>query len=268
LKRLDDRFNLLKGGLRTVLPRHQTLRAAIEWSYDLLSDQERLLFTRLAVFMGGWTLEAAEEVCSGGDIEPTDILDLLSQLVNKSLVVVAIVESGRRYRRLETIRQFASEVLDKSGEEEHIRARHLDYFVRLAEEGFLYYLGERALEWRQKLDPEYENIRAALEWSLQGNNTTVGQQLAGALGWYWSRSGLLREGYEWLQRMLAVSTGNESPFKARMLVTAAWKASELSYNDQAEAFARECLALYRQAGDKAGIANHFHTGDLCTFLPS
>src|SRR6185503_12722950 len=129
-------------GLRTSLPRHQTLGETIEWSYGLLSEQERLLFRRLAVFIGGWTLEAAEEVCNGNGIESTQVLDLLSQLVNKSLVSVESpntsesrypISGSLRYRRLETIRQFAREKLIASDEEEMMSQRHLAYFLQLAE---------------------------------------------------------------------------------------------------------------------------------------
>src|SRR4030095_15566074 len=136
--RLDDRFRLLTGGARTSLPRQQTLRALIDWSYDILTENERLLLRRLSVFAGGWTLEAAEEVCVGqNDILSYDVLDLLTQLVNKSLVVVIAEgsQSGEtRYRLLETIRQYAREKLLEAGGGESIRDKHLAYFVKLVEQ--------------------------------------------------------------------------------------------------------------------------------------
>jgi non-specific serine/threonine protein kinase len=128
-ERLDDRFRLLTGGSRTALPRQQTLRALIDWSYQLLSEQERLLFRRLAVFVGGWTLEAAEAVCGFGRIESVDVLDLLTHLVDKSLVIVENDGKESRYRRLETIRQYAEKLL-KSGSRRC--DRHLDYFRTIA----------------------------------------------------------------------------------------------------------------------------------------
>src|SRR5688572_5777878 len=135
LKRLDDRFEFLTRGSHTTLLRHQTLRATIEWSYDLLSEQERILFRRLAVFIGGWTLEAAETVCSGSGIDSSSVLDLLGQLVDKSLVVVETPNIGEtRYRRLETIRQFAREKLFETTEAAQRLDRHLTYFVKNAEE--------------------------------------------------------------------------------------------------------------------------------------
>src|SRR6185295_10586068 len=124
LKRLNDRFNLLTTGLRSSLPRHKTLRAMIAWSYELLSEKDRLIFRRLAVFTGGWTLDAIEEICSDNRLSPVEILDLLSQLVNKSLVLVETTDGVSRYRTLETIHQFAREKLIESGEVESMRTRH------------------------------------------------------------------------------------------------------------------------------------------------
>src|SRR5207302_4540878 len=139
--RLDDRFRLLTGGSRTAMPRQQTLQAAMDWSYDLLSDEERALLRRLSVFMGGWDLEAAEAICPGEGIEELDVFDLLSHLIDKSLVVVEqpttqeAAGGGKvRYRLLETVRQYAGGKLMEAGETEPVRDRHLDYFLRLAEE--------------------------------------------------------------------------------------------------------------------------------------
>jgi len=178
LARLDDRFNLLTRGLRTAMPRHQTLRATIEWSYDLLSYQERLLFQRLSVFMGGWTLDAAETVCADGTV-----LDLLARLVDKSLVVVDREHGDKaRYNYLETIRQYAHEKLDEDGEAQQIRDQHMQYFLGLARNAEPQLYGAQQIEWLQILEDEDKNMRAALEWSLRGN-VTAGQELAGALWW-------------------------------------------------------------------------------------
>jgi predicted ATPase len=135
--RLDDRFRLLTSGARTALQRQQTLRALIDWSYDILTDNERLLLQRLSVFAGGWTLEAAEDLCVGRDnISPYEILDLLTQLVNKSLVMASedSQAGGTRYRMLETIRQYAREKLEETGQAALIYNRHIDYFLRFVEE--------------------------------------------------------------------------------------------------------------------------------------
>jgi len=203
-KRLDDRFNLLKSGLRTALPRHQTLRATIEWSYDLLSEKERILFRRLAVFAGGWTLEAAEEVCGGNGIESSDILDLLSQLINKSLVMVETSAGEARYRRLETIRQFAREQLAQSGEVEQIHTRHLKYFLELAErsEPVLWSIVEQGAV--NRLEAERKNMRVALQWSLQHGSEENSLRLASALVWFWYDQSDYVEGRYWLGKALAV----------------------------------------------------------------
>ncbi|MGE5375943.1 MAG: adenylate/guanylate cyclase domain-containing protein, partial [Bacteroidota bacterium] len=176
-RRLDDRFRLLTGGARTALPRQQTLRALIDWSYDILSENERLLLCRLAVFAGGWTLEAAEAICAGEGIDSYDVLDLLAQLVNKSLVVVSekpqtnlkplSSRADRRYRMLETIRQYAREKLLEAGEGERLRNSHFDYYLQITKQLVPEYFGPRDLFWLAWLDEEWDNLRAAVEWSLE-----------------------------------------------------------------------------------------------------
>jgi Predicted ATPase len=201
-KRLDDRFRLLTGGARTSMPRQQTLRALIDWSYDLLSKNERLLLCRLSVFAGGWALEAAEEICAGDGIESYEILDLLSQLVNKSLVVVQDSQSGEtRYRMLETLRQYTREKLLEVGDGEMIRDRHLAYFVKLAvqAEPELHYSNQ--VFWLNKLDDEIDNFRMGIEWAL-GNDVEAGLRIA-AIPWrFWLGRGYFQEVGTWLQSLL------------------------------------------------------------------
>ena len=202
-KRLDDRFRLLTGGARTALPRQQTLRALIDWSYDLLSENERLLLRRLSVFAGGWTLEAAEEVCSGDGIEPDEVLDLLTQLVNKSLVVVMEPSpSGEtRYRMLETIRQYAREKLLETGGGEVVRDRHLAYFVKLVEQAEPELYRSHQARWLNRLEDEIDNLRIALEWAL-ATDVESGLRIA-AFPWrFWQARGYLREMGEWLAQLL------------------------------------------------------------------
>ena len=211
--RLGDIFNLLTSGSRTALPRQQTLRALIDWSFDLLSESERLLLCRLSVFTGGWTLEAAEEVCS--DQSPvnseqtdhrlliTDILDLLTQLVNKSLVIVIEhSQSGEtRYRMLETIRQYAREKLLEAGGGEMIRDRHLAYFVKLVEQAEPELYRSNQVFWLNKLDDELDNLRIALEWAL-AIDAESGLRIA-ALPWrWWDIRGYFQEMDEWLSQFL------------------------------------------------------------------
>jgi predicted ATPase/DNA-binding SARP family transcriptional activator len=262
LKHLDNRFKLLTNGSRSALPRHQTLRATIEWSYDLLSEQERILFRRLAVFMGGWTLGATEEVCTENGIESGDILDLLSRLVNKSLVMVETssgedgypIGESLRYRMLETMRQFACEKLAGSGEEEQFRARHLDYFLKLAQKAEPKLYGAGQTEWMQKLDDEHENMRAALQWALQGDET-AGQQLAAALWWNWYLGRNPHEVEKWLEKMLAVNPGVETFIRAKLLSAAGWLAFHFGFFEQAKMLAGESLALFRKLNYKVETVN-------------
>ena len=205
-KRLDDRFRLLTGGARTSLPRQQTLRALIDWSYDLLSENERLLLRQLSVFAGGWTLEAAEEGCAGGErdnISPYDILDLLTQLVNKSLVIVMEhSQSGEtRYRMLETIRQYAREKLLEVGGGEIIRDKHLAYFVKLVEQAEPELYRSNQIFWLNKLDDEIDNFRIAMEWAL-ANDVESGLRIASIPWRFWLGRSYFQEVGDWLKQLL------------------------------------------------------------------
>ncbi len=202
-KRLDDRFRLLVGGARTALPRQQTLRALIDWSYDLLSDPERLLLRRLSVFVGGWTLEAAEAICSENGIETYDVLDLLAQLVNKSLVIVdEHSRSGEtRYRMLETIRQYAREKLLDAGGGEIIRDRHLAYFVKLTEQAEPELYRSNQLFWFNLLEDELDNLRMALGWALD-TNVESGLRITSIPWRFWYVHGYFQELGKWLEQLL------------------------------------------------------------------
>ena len=202
-KRLDDRFRLLVGGARTALPRQQTLRALIDWSYDLLSDPERLLLRRLSVFVGGWTLEAAEAVCSGDGIESYGVLDLLAQLVNKSLVIVdEHTKSGEtRYRMLETIRQYAREKLLDAGCGEIVRDKHLGYFVKLTEQAEPELYRSNQLFWFNKLEDEFDNFRMALGWALD-TNVESGLRITSIPWRFWYVHGYFQELGKWLEQLL------------------------------------------------------------------
>jgi tetratricopeptide (TPR) repeat protein len=183
--RLDDRFRMLTGGSRTALPRQQTLRALVDWSYSLLSEAERVLLRRLAVFAGGWSLEAAQDVCGGDAVDEYELLDLLAHLVDKSLVVVENRTGSTRYRMLETIRQYAREKLLDSGQGEGVRDEHLQYYMRFAETAELKLQGPGQVAWLNQLETELDNIRAAIEWALQRDDTTPGLRLASALWFFW-----------------------------------------------------------------------------------
>lgn len=200
-KRLDDRFRLLTGSSHTVLERHQTLRAEIDWSYNLLSNAEQIISQRLSVFLGGWTLEAAEFVCAGEDIKTEDILSLMEQLVNKSLVITEEVRRESRYHMLETIRQYAREKLFESGGSEAIRDKHLAYYVRLVEQAEPeLYRSDQAF-WFMKLDDELDNLRLALEWAL-ATDVESGLRLVTITWRFWQRRNYQEAG-DWLSQLLA-----------------------------------------------------------------
>ena len=226
--KLDDRFALLTGGSRAALPRQQTLRALMDWSYDLLTDPEKTLLRRLTVFAGGWVLQAAEQVCSGEvlppdspeptnpsepseqpepsvrqgvgeSIEAWEVLDLLTSLADKSLVQVEEQEDAVRYRMLETVRQYAAESLHRSGEEPALKSRHWDYFLALAEEAEPNLIGAEQALWLDRLEREHDNLRAALE----RKTGEAAQRLAGALWRFWVVRGYLSEGRERLTTALS-----------------------------------------------------------------
>ena len=194
--RLDDRFRLLTGGSRTALPRQQTLRALIDWSYGLLSEAERVLLRRLSVFAGGWSFDAAEAVCAGDGIETEDVLDLLSHLVEKSLAVVDEAMDEPRYRMLETVRQYAREKLLDCGEAEAVRTRHLRYyssFTALATPQ-LHKANEEV--WLSRIEGEHDNLRVAIDWSLQGGDEAQGATMVSDLWWFWYIHGYHDEAME------------------------------------------------------------------------
>jgi non-specific serine/threonine protein kinase len=264
-KRLDDRFNLLTRGLRAALPRHQTLRAMIEWSYSLLSEQERILFRRLAAFAGGWTLEAAEEVCSGNTIHSKDVLDLLSQLVDKSLVLVETKDGASRYRRLETIRQFAREKLAERGEANQLQDRHMEYFLNKAEEIEPFLTGSEQSVWMDYLELELDNIRAAMEWSISNKRGEESLRLIGSLSWFFFIHCHFREGSEWLERALKLRIGTSQNVQAKAI----GGGSVLNYamGDLATTSARrrESAELYRELGDLHGLSTELQFAGVVEF---
>ena len=256
--RLDDRFNLLTDGLRSALPRHQTLRATIEWSYDLLSERERILFRRLAVFMGGWTLDAVEKVCTGSSIISSEVLELLFQLVNKSLVTAEASQNGSRYKMLETIRQYANEKLGESGESHVFQNRHLGYFLNLAETAEPHLLGPKQLEWLARLDADYENLRAALEWVLSKDVPELSLRLCAALGIFWRIRSYFLEGSKWLKSALSKHSQNpeaaETRARVRVLYQDAHLAIAMDEIEHSTTSANLSLALASDGTDRRDIA--------------
>ncbi|MBK6393964.1 MAG: tetratricopeptide repeat protein [Betaproteobacteria bacterium] len=252
--RLSDRFRLLTGGDQTALPRQQTLRALIDWSHDLLTDPERVLLRRLAVFAGGWTLEAAEAVCAGGDIDEADVLDLLTHLVDKSLV--AMDADGSRYRLLETVREYALAKLDESGEGETARMRHLAYYVSFGEGAQHAFYGPDQAETFAHIDLERENILAAHAWAAhEPPDSELGLRLTYSVGPYWFARGQADLGRRLSEEALArPGAHTRSAARARALFEAGWQCCHLGRYEEAGSRLEESLAIGRELGDRAHVA--------------
>jgi predicted ATPase/DNA-binding XRE family transcriptional regulator len=282
--RLRDRFHLLTGGRREALPRHQTLRAAMDWSHDLLTALEKALLRALSVFAGGFTLEAVEAVCGAQETAPLlrqkagrasdvrhrppvvvrrdDILDLLAHLVDKSLVLTDESYRSVRYRLLETVRQYAAERLDEAGEALAVRQRHATWCLALAEEGAAAMEGPREGAWLSQLEQERDNVRAALDWSLahgQGLGeqarlaATTALRLAGALPRFWVRRGHWGEARRWLAQVLAVAGEAPAADRAKALRGAGILAYLHGDFVMAHGMFTASLALYRDLGDELAI---------------
>lgn len=252
--RLDDRFLLLTGGGRTVVPRHRTLRATMDWSYGLLSPEERMLFRRLSAFAGGFSLEAAEAVGAGGPVEENEVLGLLSCLVDKSLVVVTPGRDEARYRMLETVLHYAAEKLEESEEDADARASHARFFLALSEEAEPGLLGEHQVSWLGRLDTDQGNLRAALRWYAYTEEPASSLRMAGSLWWYWFLRGRYDEGLGWLDAALAAGDEASAQQRAKALVAAGDFAFLRSEYAAATERIEEGLALYRNLDDGRGVA--------------
>jgi predicted ATPase/class 3 adenylate cyclase len=252
LARVDDRFRLLSGGSRTALPRQQTLSALIDWSYDLLTEKERALLRRLSVFVAGRTLEMAEQVCLGDDLESWEILDLLGSLVDKSLLSVEPDHVGeQRYVMLESVWDYAWEKLVKSGEAERFRECHLDFFLRLAEQAEPELMGPRQTEWLERLEPEIYNFRFALEWCAESPGALIrGLRLLGALIRFFEVRGYLSEARELFETLLS-KAGSDVPddVRAKALIGAGRMAWCQDHDDDA----MECFQCARDLCEKLGM---------------
>lgn len=225
-ERLDDRFRLLTGGSRTVLPRQQTLEAAIDWSFDLLSAEEKVLFRRMAVFMGGFTLESAESVCGVDPLDELSVFDHVGHLVDKSLVQAEERHDGIRYRMLETLRQYARQKLAESDEIESMRRRHAEHFLDLTEQAEPELRGEDEDYWFRRLDDELDNLRQAMSWALEAPEPQLAQAIAGGLYRYFMYRFRTVEGRHWAERAVAAS---EEPTAARaMALLAAGTLAQIS----------------------------------------
>lgn len=252
-QKLDERFRVLTGGDRSALPRHRTMRALIDWSYDLLSDSEQTVFRKLSIFAGGCTLQTASPVCGEGD--ELAMLDLLSSLVQKSLLQAEPAETGERYELLESVRQYARERLVERGEEAAVTRAHAHALLKLADrfDGLSETTPDRA--WTLQVEPELENWRAALAWTLAaGGDVAVGQRLVNSLRTAWNRLAPA-EGRRWV-RLAAetVDDATDEAIVAAVDLTAASLDSTLNQYRASFAAAQRALARYRRLGEKRGTA--------------
>ena len=274
--RLDDRFHLLTGGVRTALPRQQTLRALVDWSHDLLSEKEKTLWRRLSVFAGGWTLEAAEFVTAGNGLERHEVLDLLSHLVEKSLVNTKPEAAGTvRYSLLETIRQYGRQKLAETEEGGWLRTHHLEYFMQLAEraEPQLFVASQ---VWLDAVEQEYDNIREALEWGMElQTEPALGLRLVGAIWMFWFVRCFLSEGRQWAEAAVQRSEQAEPAIRAKVLVGAARLAFNQGDHARASALCKQCLDLQPRIGLERpqvlalmnlGNCYQYYVGDLTQAL--
>jgi tetratricopeptide (TPR) repeat protein len=258
-RNLDQRFALLTGGSRTALPRHRTLRSLIDWSYDLLSDSERAMLRRASVFSGGWTLEAAQEVCRGDAVEVTQALDLLTSLADKNLISAETKGDATRYGLLESVRHYARDRLRELGEEEHVQRQLLAYFLPIAEQAAKEQSGAGANQkaWLDRLESERDNLRAVLSWAVgPSGDAESGLQLAGSLRWFWSLRGYFREGRDSLSALLAVASGERNlAAQARahhgIAVLAAFQFDLFAAKESFEM----TLAVWKELGDRPRIGS-------------
>ena len=255
--RVQDRFALLTSGSRTADARQQTLRATVDWSHDLLTPPERLLFRRLAVFRGGWTLDAAEHVVAGPDLPPAAVLDLLDRLVRQSLVAAERATGRTRYRMLETLRQYAADELGRAGEADALSAAHAEFYLALAEQAETGLRSSAQPQWTQILNEEHANVRAALAWLTETDrHADQALRLAGSLGLYW-HMGRHLEGRDTLRRVMSL-TGGSPPARARAMQAVSLverpRACIVHPSEQCAAAALHSLDIFESVGDRPRAA--------------
>ena len=256
--RLDDRFRLLTAGTTTGPARHQTLRAAVDWTYESLSEVERLVFNRLSAFAGTFSLEDAEAVCGAAPLTGADVLDVLLALVDKSLVLVDGQSQTTRYRMLETLRHYAAGKLTDSGEHDHVRERLLEWAISLAETAEPNLEGRDQARWLDHLETEHDNLRAALNWGMDLADVGGALRLAAALWRFWEVRGYLTEGRRWLERLLGLPGDVPPHLRAKALNSAGVLAQRQSAYDAAQALYEASLTIRRELNDRRGMAAALH----------
>jgi len=258
LARLDRRFQMLTGGARDLPERQRTLRATIEWSYDLLNAQEQRLFRGLAVFVGGCTLEAAQAVCCVLDNSETNVFEVVTSLMNKSFVQQREEANDElRLLMLETVHEYAWEALAAPQEVEAMRQAHAAYYLQLVEKAEHGLLSPEQEQWLERLEREHENLRAALSWLIEQGELETALRFATALWRFWSLHGHQREGYSTLEHLLTVAGPSAVALRAKALIGAGVLTGELGQHVQAEALCKEGLQLFRELEDRQGMILSF-----------
>jgi non-specific serine/threonine protein kinase len=261
--RLDDRFRLLTGGSRTAMPRQQTLRGAIDWSYGLLAAPERILFRRLSVFAGGLTFEAAEKVCPGDGLDEFNLDDVLGALVDKSLVTAEVGEKETRYRMLETMREYAIEKLKEASETQYARAKHREFFLAYAKETAAFPMAEKVTAYR-RAEFEHDNLRAALNDALENGESEQALEFCIALADFWALRGFIVESRSWFKRSLDMARRHnyhlagsrvQRTLFASLLVQDSNHALSLGDYGIGRVHCLEGLSILRELDDTAGISH-------------
>lgn len=251
-KRLDDRFSLLTAGYRTALPRQQTLRALINWSYELLNEKEKTLWNRLCVFSGGWTLEASEEICTDEIIIKTEMIELLEALVEKSIIIFNA--ETIRYRMLESIKQFGAEKLKDENELDYLSERHFIYYAELTIAAGEKLKGDEIITGLKILDNEYANVMKALEWSVKSYRNTEAANLVLSLRTYWEIRGMTLEGLDHYESIRKMFSDDKDAIYYKVITAAGVFHRFNSDFKTAEKLFEESLNFYREISDEAGIA--------------
>jgi predicted ATPase/class 3 adenylate cyclase len=252
-ERLDQRFRLLTGGSRTALPRQRTLEATVAWSYELLHEPERRLFERLSVFAGSFTLDAVEQVCVGGPVTAYEILDLVTRLVERSMLVHERAGPPSSYRLLETMRAYGRDRLAERGELLALRDAHLAWISGFARSAARLLEGPEQVLWLDRVSAELDDIRLALTWAPEGDSAPVGLECAANLFWFWFIRGV-REGRQWLDRLLAAVPDAGPEILASALLADGTLILEMGDNRSAAAMLERSLAMYREIGGEQGAA--------------
>jgi len=252
-ERLDDRFALLTRGARTALPRQQTLRAVVDWSYDLLFEDERRLFARLSVFVGGCELEAVEAVCADDEVPSTDVLDVMSRLVDKSLVT-APASGETRFTQLQTLSQYGTNRLDDSDEADTVRARHAAYYRQFAENANERLRGGAAPVWSERLNQELGNLKTALDWHLASGNIDAALSMASGMAWLWFINTDFAEGARWLASALGADGKRRAELQASALVWHGYCVGMSSSPAVGVVECEEAIVVLRSGGDPIRLA--------------